>query len=275
MYDLLLLIMIQEGNCLDILGTMRKNSFQLIMTSPPYANKRGAPKSSDYVEWFEPIATQLYRVLKEDGSMIINIKEGAHNGERDTYVLELILALKKQGWFWIEEYIWHKKNCFPGKWPNRFRDAWERCLHFSKSKKFQMYQNEVMVPMSKNSKKRIQNLSHNDSKRRNNATKSGMSYKLINWVGRESVYPTNVLRLATETSNKHHPAAYPIGLPNWFIRLFTKQKDKVLDPFLGSGTTAVAAYSLNRQFVGIEIDPQIKKLAESNLIILEKKHNRY
>ena len=65
---------------------------------------------------------QFLRVLKPTGSFVLNIKEKAENGERHVYVLELILALRKQGWLWTEEYIWHKRNCHPGKWPNRFRD---------------------------------------------------------------------------------------------------------------------------------------------------------
>jgi site-specific DNA-methyltransferase (adenine-specific) len=74
----------------------------------------------------------MLRVLKPTGTFILNIKEKVVNGERSTYAIELILAMKKQGWLWTEELIWHKKNCYPGKWPNRFRDAWERLLQFNK-----------------------------------------------------------------------------------------------------------------------------------------------
>ena len=70
----------------------------------------------------------------------MNIKEGARGGQRETYVLELILEMKKQGWLWVEEYCWYKKTAFPGKWPNRFRDSFERCLHFTKQKKFKQKQ---------------------------------------------------------------------------------------------------------------------------------------
>jgi hypothetical protein len=70
--------------------------------------------------------------MKPEGSFVLNIKEKAVDGDRHTVVLELIIALRTQGWLWTEEYIWHKKNCSPSKWPNRFRDAWERCLHFNK-----------------------------------------------------------------------------------------------------------------------------------------------
>jgi DNA modification methylase len=81
------------------------------------------------VEWFIPRSRQFLRALKPSGTFILNIKEKAENGERHTFVLELILALRKQGWLWTEEFIWHKRNCYPGKWPNRFRDAWERCFN--------------------------------------------------------------------------------------------------------------------------------------------------
>jgi len=86
-----------------------------------------------------PISAQLLRVLNPSGSFILNIKEKVVDGERSTYVMELILEMRKQGWLWTEEFIWHKKNCYPGKWPNRFRDAWERLLQFNKSRKFNMY----------------------------------------------------------------------------------------------------------------------------------------
>lgn len=127
-----------NGDCLEMLKLLPDNSVDLIITSPPYADQRkstyGGVKPEQYVEWFLPIAQQLLRVLKQSGSFVLNIKEKVVNGERHTYVLELILALKKQGWLWTEEYVWHKKNSFPGKWPNRFRDGWERCLHFNKTK---------------------------------------------------------------------------------------------------------------------------------------------
>ncbi len=98
------------------------------------------------MNWFLPIAKELLRVLKPTGTFVLNIKEKVVESERSTYVLELILAMKKQGWLWTEELIWHKKNSYPGKWPNRFRDSWERLLQFNKTKKFNMYQEEVMVP---------------------------------------------------------------------------------------------------------------------------------
>ena len=92
------------GDCREALRGLRDNSVDLIFTSPPYADQRsqtyGGIKPDQYVDWFTPIATELFRVLKPDGTFVLNIKEKAQNGERHTYVLELILAMRKLGWFW-------------------------------------------------------------------------------------------------------------------------------------------------------------------------------
>ena len=245
------------GDCASVLADFPDNSIDFIFTSPPYADNRkktyeGVPIHK-YVEWFLPISEQLLRVLKPDGSFVLNIKERANNGERQTYVIELILAMKQQGWFWIEEYIWHKKNSYPGKWPNRFRDAWERCLHFSKNRHFKMFQEAVMVPMGDWKEKRLSKLSDTDKIRDESHVGSGFGKNISHWVGREYAYPTNVLHLATECSNRGHSASFPLDLPSWFLKLFTEEGDVALDPFMGSGTTALACVNLGRHYVGIEI----------------------
>ena len=253
-------IEIHLGDSKEILKQLPSNSIDLIVTSPPYADQRkntyGGIKADKYVDWFLPISQELYRVLKPTGTFILNIKEKVINGERSTYVLELILEMKKQGWLWTEEFIWHKKNCYPGKWPNRFRDAWERLLQFNKDKHFQMYQEAVMVPTGEWAKTRLKRLSPTDKQRDNSKVLSGFGKNISNWVGRNMAYPTNVLHLATECSNKKHSAAFPDALPEWFIKLFTKEQDTVLDPFMGSGTTLVAAQKLARSSIEIDILPE-------------------
>lgn len=256
---------ILPGDCLDILRTFPNSSVDLIVTSPPYAYNRkatyGGIPVQRYVEWFLPISEQLRRVLKSDGSFILNIKERVVNGERGTYVYELVLAMRKQGWLWTEEYIWHKKNTYPGKWPNRFRDLWEHCYHFTKAKKFKMYQDAVRVPMGQWAVKRLAKLSETDKLRDESKTKSGFGKNVSKWVGRELAYPGNVLHMATESSNKNHSAAFPVDLPAWFIKLFTQEGDIVLDPFIGSGTTAISAIHLGRHFIGIELNDSYYKVA--------------
>ncbi len=268
------------GDCTQLLKTLPDDSVDLIFTSPPYADQRkqtyGGFHPDDYVEWFLPISLQLLRTLKPTGTFVLNIKEKVVNGERSTYVMELILSMRKQGWFWTEEFIWHKKNCYPGKWPNRFRDSWERLIQFNKSKHFYMDQQAVMVPMGDWSKSRLKNLSETDKTRDESKVGSGFGKNISNWLDREMAYPTNVLHLATECNNKKHSAAFPEGLPEWFIKLFTKEGDTVLDPFMGSGTTNAVAKRMRRNSIGIEMVPEYydmvkKELKPVELYLLEQK----
>lgn len=291
---------IHEGDCKILLSDKNlfpDKSINLIITSPPYADKRKnsykGVQSDKYVEWFLPISEQLKRVLKDNGSFILNIKEHPSNGERETYVLELILEMKKQGWLWIEEYCWYKKNSFPGKWPNRFRDSWERCLHFTKKKDFKMYQDAVKVPIGDWSTKRFKSMSENDFVRHISKNNSHLARNVSNWLNKKKVFPHNVLvfeeehrlylgnvvEIAADVSSKNHSAIFPLELPTWFIRLFTKENDIVLDPFLGSGTSAVAATLNNRKYIGIELkneyyEESIKNVAEVKKVLKPKSNNK-
>jgi len=257
------------GDCQGILNDFPSNCIDLIFTSPPYVECRaktyGGIHPNKYVDWFMPKAEQFLRVLKPTGTFVLNIKEKAINGERHTYVLELILRMREQGWLWTEEFVWHKKNCYPGKWPNRFRDAWERCIQFNKNKKFKMYQEAVMVPTGDWAKTRLKKLSSTDKRRDESKVNSGFGKNISNWIGRDKAYPTNVLHLATECSNKNHSATFPLALPTWFIKLFTEKHDIVLDPFVGSGTTAVAAKQLERSYIGIDCNSKYCDMAREKL----------
>lgn len=267
------------GDAKETLSELKDNSVDLIFTSPPYADSRkttyGGIHPNKYVEWFLPFSKELFRVLKPTGTFVLNIKEKVVDGERHTYVLDLIKEMKEQGWLWTEEFIWHKKNSYPGKWPNRFRDSWERLLQFNKSKQFNMYQETVMVPVGDWAKNRLKKLSETDKKRDNAKNGSGFGKNVSNWLERDFVYPTNVLHLATECNNKGHSAAFPDELPEWFIKLFTKEKDVVLDPFMGSGTTVVVAEKMGRVGIGIEILEDYYQIASSQLnqqrLLLEPK----
>ena len=279
------------GDCLQYLrdeAIIPNNSVDLVITSPPYAERRrtsyGGVHSSEYVKWFLPISEQLLRVLKPTGSFVLNIKEHVSKGERETHVLELILAMRHQGWKWTEEYCWYKKNSYPGKWPNRFRDSWERCLHFTKNRKFKMYQDAVKVPIGEWSKSRFKSMTEKDFIRYTSGTNSQLGRNVSNWLDRKKVYPhnvlvfesehymepTTVLHLATECCNRNHSAAFPLELPSWFIRLFTRKADVVLDPFMGVGTTVLAASLLGRSYIGVESSRDHLEEAERNLEELKR-----
>ena len=206
-----------HGDCRQVLQQMEKSSIDLIVTSPPYANQRkatyGGMHPDAYADWMLAITQELLRVLKPTGTFILNIKEPVIKGERHTCVIETILGMKNQGWILSEELLWHKANSFPGKWPNRFRDAYERLLQFNVTTNYRLNAEAVKQ------------------------------------------HPNNVLYGATVCNNQQHSAAFPEWLPEWFVLAFTRPDDVVLDPFLGSGTTAEVALRHGRRAVGIEMHP--------------------
>lgn len=262
-----------HGDCEQVLKGFPDNSIDLIFTSPPYADQRrktyGGVKPSEYIDWFLPKAEQFLRVLRPTGTFILNIKERVVNGERHIYVIGLILKMREQRWLWTEEFMWHKKNSYPGKWPNRFRDSWERLLQFNKQRKFNMYQEAVMVPVGDWATDRLSNLSETDKIRDESKVRSGFGKNVSKWVGRDKVYPTNVIHMATECFNRNHSAAFPVPLPTWFIKLFTQPGDTVLDPFIGSGTTVVAAKQLGRYYVGIDISEEYCQMAKKRVMQIQ------
>lgn len=245
------------GDCLDVLRGVPDGSVALVVTSPPYADAReqsyGGITPDAYAEWFAPRAVEFKRLLAADGTFILNIKERVVAGVRHRYVRDLLDLMEESGWLFTEEWIWHKKNTAPGKWPNRFRDAWEHLFQFNVRRNFYMDQDAVRVPVGGWAKGRLSRLSAKDRTRDSSATGSHFAKDVSKWVGRDTVYPSNVLHLASECRNQGHSAVFPVALPDFFIRLFSKEGDLVLDPFCGSGTTGVAAVRLRRRFLGVEI----------------------
>lgn len=258
---------IHLGDCLEVMAQIPDSCVDLIVTSPPYADARahtyGGISPDEYVDWFCARAEQMHRVLKPTGSFVLNIKEKAVDGQRHTYVLELILALKKQvGFRWVEEYIWHKTTSAPGKWKYRFRDSWERIIHFSKTKDLKMRQEAVRVPIGDWTDSRLRNMSQNDRARQESATNSKIGRRIAAWEGKDLVYPSNVLHKPPVCHNTGHSAAFPEWLPEFFIKLFTDEGDVVLDPFSGSGTTFRVAAQLQRTPIGIEINADYVGISE-------------
>ena len=179
------------------------------------------------------------------------------DGQRHPYVIKLILALNQEvGFRWVEEYIWHKTTSAPGKWKYRFRDSWERILHFSKTREVKMFQDEVKVPIGDWTESRMKNMGKNDFSRQNSATKSGVGRNISAWKDKKTVYPSNVLHRSPVAHNTGHSAVFPDWLPEFFIKLFTAESDFVLDPFSGSGTTVRVANNLKRIPIGIELNEE-------------------
>lgn len=277
-------IEIYYGNSMEVLKSYPDGFFNLIITSPPYADARDKHYDSispeDYPDFFLSFHEEFWRVLSPHGSFVLNIKDKVVNGQRNRYVWNTIMALNKKGWISVDDYIWHKPNAMPGYWPNRLRDEWEYCFHLTKNKKFYMYQDAVKKPIGGWAKKRLQKLNGKSTDRHNSENQSGFGRDLRNWVAKEYVLPGNAVSVPLVGKNMGHPAVYPVGLPEFFIKLFTKENDNILDPFAGSGTTGVAALNLNRNIVMIDnkkeyVDLMKKKFASiSNLFVKSVSYER-
>ena len=282
------------GDCLEVMSNMPDDSVDLIVTSPPYADRRkeqyGGASPDMYTTWWRERAMQMFRILKPTGSLILNIKESSADGVRQTYVYEMVLDMTKHlwdsgsgSWQWIDEYVWRKTNSFPGTFRNRLRDGWERIYHFSPTARPAIYPDAVKRPAAKSSARRIEHLAGRDeqkivpasgskmvmsrgrwaeSHRKKSKTKSGLDN-----VDREGwrdglaeknymVLPDNVITGATVCHNVGHPAAFPEYIPEFFIKLLSKPGDVVLDPFVGSGTTYRVAHRLGRVAIGIDLSEE-------------------
>lgn len=258
-------ITINQLSCTVICGDSRevlndfKNCANLIVTSPPYADARKRHYDSispdEFVEWFLTFHDPFYNSLLENGSFVLNIKDKVVNGVRHRFVWDTIQTLSENGWYAVDDYIWHKTNPMPGFWPSRLSDGWEYCFHLAKTRTPFFNRDEVKKPIGEWSKSRLRNLSDVDFTRHNSSNESGFGRDISKWVGKTEVSPSNVIDLPLVGKNKNHPAVFPVDLPLFFIKLLCPPGGLVIDPFGGSGTTGIAALMSGRNSVIIDNNP--------------------
>lgn len=244
------------GDCRDVLPTLEAGSVDCVVTSPPYALQRddqyGGVPEAEYPAWFCSWSDAAKVPMTSNGNLIINIREHVRDGEMSDYVHKTRMALRASGWIECDELIWNKPDSAPLGDNARPRRSWERILWFSKSRR-------PFVNSTGNGKpsKRIgwDRAKVEWIKSRKTEIKSGVSRH------------SDVCTVPVCKDEYGHPATYPIGLPRWAIRGWSKSC--VCDPFMGSGTTGVACVQTGRKFIGIEIDPTYfaiacKRIAECN-----------
>lgn len=247
-----------------------KGIADLIVTSPPYADARKSHYDSihpdKFADWMATFDEVFKKVLKPEGSFVLNIKGRVVKGVRHRYVWDTICKLSELGWFAVDDYIWHKVNPMPGFWPTRLRDGWEYCFHLAKVKRPYMNQNAVKYPVGGWAKTRLAKLTGKSLTRHNSENESGFGRDLKKWVGKKKVLPSNVLSLPLVGKNHGHPAVFPVELPLFFIKLFTPRKGVVADPFAGSGTTGIAAAKLGRDAILVDNNLDYCKVTYKRLL---------
>ncbi|MGH6814882.1 MAG: DNA-methyltransferase [Hyphomicrobiaceae bacterium] len=262
--------------CADAAAALKKlptGSIDLVVTSPPYAlhfkKEYGNVEKSDYVKWMLPFARQIHRILKDDGSFVLNIGGSYNSGEptRSLYNFKLAIALcEKVGFHLAQECFWYNpaKLPAPAEWVNvrrcRVKDSVEYVWWFSKSPFPKADNREVLVPYSDD----MMRLLANGYKAKKRPSGHNITGKFQNHCG--GAIPANVIMRGNNESNsdyvkacakvgvKVHPARFPAALPEFFIKLLTKEGDIVLDPFGGSNTTGRVAEDLRRRWISVDID---------------------
>ena len=262
-------LVIKLGDSREVLKDFPDGHFKLIVTSPPYADARknhyDSIRPEEYPDFLLSFHKQLWRVLADDGSFVLNIKDKVIDGVRNRFVWKAIMELAYVGWLCVDDYLWVKPNAMPGYWPNRLRDEWEYCFHMTKNKKFYMDQKAVKKPMGDWAEKRLTKLTGKSAERHNSENDSGFGRDLRRWQGKKMALPGNTLSVTLVGRNVGHPAAFPLGIPEFFIKLFSKEGDNILDPFAGSGQSGIAALKLKRNVVLIDNKPEFVELMRKRL----------
>lgn len=240
-------------NPTDVTRLLNGATVNLAFTSPPYADRRTYDETSgfipvppeEYVEWFAPVAANVAEHLAEDGSWFVNIKAGAEGLDTWLYVHDLVLAHAREwGWHYATEFCWEKRGV-PVAVARRFKNAFEPVYQFTRG-------DWKLRPLAVQTPSDQVPTSHTPG---TNAEMQGLGDPFGDRLT-GMAYPSNRLPTFAGTHEAlGHSAAFPVGLPAWFIRAFTDEGDTVYDPFIGSGSTLLAAHQHDRVGYGMEISP--------------------
>jgi site-specific DNA-methyltransferase (adenine-specific) len=254
-------------DCLHFSKKLPNDFVDLLITSPPYSDLKdyghndGIISPDEYVDWFLPKAQEFYRILKPSGSFVLNINDKVVNGERHLYVYDLVIALKRViGFKFFERMYWIKVSS-PVNPKTRPSDWTEYLFWFTKTDNNKY--NIVRRPHSEGTMKR--------SKCKYGASNSYTGSKPGLKISADGASPNNILTLSNHTTlpnNFRHPAKFPVGIPEFFIKACTDEGDLVYDPFMGSGTTAVVSKQLNRNFIGTELNSAYIEVSNQRLSLL-------
>jgi site-specific DNA-methyltransferase (cytosine-N4-specific) len=260
------------GDSLEIMRQMDAESVSLVLTSPPFALRRqkayGNVDAAAYIDWFWPFAEQVYRILRPDGSFVLDIA-GAWNRGRPTRSLlpyQLICRLCER-FHLAQEFFWFNPSKLPtpAEWVtikrNRVKDAVNYVWWLSKTEEPDADNRRVLKPYSRSMKRLLRDgykpelrPSQHDISRHFQKDNGG-------------AIPPNILVVPNTRSNDVyfkkckaaglpiHPARFPHDLPEFFIKFLTRPRQLVLDPFAGSNMTGLVAETLGRRWIGIEINP--------------------
>ena len=266
------------GDSLELMKDIPDNSINLILTSPPFALTRqkeyGNKQAEEYVDWFLGFSKEFYRILKDEGSLVVDLGGAYLPGYpvKSVYQYELLVKLVKEQDFYLAQEFFHynpSRLPTPAEWVTirrmRVKDSVNVVWWLSKNQFPKASNRNVLKPYSESMKSLLKN--GYQSKLR----PSG--HDISDNFGKDNggAIPPNLLELANTNSNgkyqkkckengiKPHPARFPVEFADFFIKFLTEKNDIVLDPFAGSNATGISAENLKRKWISIELNEQYLK----------------
>jgi DNA modification methylase len=266
------------GDSLKLIKSLDQNSINLILTSPPFALTRqkayGNESAEKYIEWFLPFAHEFKRVLAENGSFVLDLG-GAYlrgNPVRSIYQYELLVRLCKEVGFFLAQEFYHYNPArlpTPAEWVTirriRVKDSVNVVWWLSKTPNPKADNRKVLKPYSQSMKQLLKN--GYKAKIRPSGHDISDKFQKDN----QGAIPPNLLEIANTESNsaylrrckaegmKPHPARFPSGFAEFFIKFLTDEGDMVLDPFAGSNTTGFVAQTWQRRWISFELNEDYVK----------------
>jgi DNA modification methylase len=271
---------IVHGDSLDVLDSYAHNSVDLIMTSPPFGLVRkkdyGNVDASEYVDWFRPFGEQFKRVLKDNGSLVIDIGGAWMKGypTRSLYHFKLLFLLCEAfGFHLAQDFYWWNPSKLPtpAEWVTvrrvRVKDAINTVWWLSKTpwpkasnrRVLQPYSPSMVELLEKGYKAKKRPSGHDISEKFSIDNGAAIPPNLIAIPNTES--NSFYLRYCEKHGYKPHPARYPAELPEYFIRMLTDPGDFVVDPFAGSCVTGEVCERLDRSWCCVELFEEYCKAA--------------
>lgn len=266
------------GDSLKLLAELPNDSIDLVMTSPPFALRRqktyGNVEETEYVQWIKPFGQEIFRVLKESGSFVLDLGGTYRSGmpSRSLYNFRVLLTFCDEiGFHLAEDFYWFNPAKLPSpiEWVNkrkiRAKDSVNTVWWFSKTDSPKADVRKVLAPYSDRMKKLIE-----DPESFYTPKKRPSGHDISAGFGKDNggAIPSNLLsipntdsnssylRLCKELGLERHPARFPSELPTFFIKMLTDEGDVVLDIFGGSNTTGFAAEALKRKWLTFEMNQE-------------------
>jgi len=261
------------GDSLELMKEFPDNSVNLILTSPPFALTRqkeyGNKPEQEYIEWFMQFSKEFYRLLTNNGSLVIDLGGAYLPGHpiRSIYQYELLVRLCREQKFFLAQEFFHYNPArlpTPAEWVTvrriRVKDSVNVVWWLSKTENPKSDNRQVLKPYSESMKALLKNgykaqmrpSGHDISEKFGNDNGGSIPPNLLEIANTES--NSQYMKRSKELGVKSHPARFPKEFADFFIKFTTSREDLVLDPFAGSNTTGSASEKLGRKWIAIEID---------------------